>query len=73
MYLKPRNTQNFNFGDVTIHVYDCYSYGGTEFYKKSSRCSGRRTKTEGQAEIEMVRWCDGRYQEVGGKKLEECC
>ena len=33
---------------------------------------GRR-QTEGQAETEMGRWCDGRCQEVGGKKLEECC
>jgi len=22
---------------------------------------------------EMGRWCDGRCQEVGGEKLEECC
>ena len=51
----------------------CYSYGGTESYKKSSSCSGRRKKTEGQAEIEMGRQCDGRCQEVGGEKLEECC
>jgi len=50
-----------------------YSYGGTESYKKNSRCSGRRKKTEGQAEIEMGRWYDGRCQEVGGEKLEECC
>ena len=50
-----------------------YSYGGTETYKKSSRCSGRRKKTEGQAETMMGRWCDGRCQEVGGEKLEECC
>jgi hypothetical protein len=33
----------------------CYSYGGTERYKKSYRCSGRRKKTEGQAETEMGR------------------
>jgi len=51
----------------------CYWYGGTERYKKSSRCSGRRKKTEGQAETEMGRWSDGRCQEVGGEKLEECC
>ena len=51
----------------------CYSYGGTESYKKSPRCSGRRKKTEGQAEIEMGRWCDGRRQEVSGEKLKECC
>ena len=51
----------------------CYSYGGTERYKKSSRCSDRRKKTEGQAETKMGRWCDGRSQEVGGEKLEECC
>ena len=50
-----------------------YSYGGTEPYKKSSRCSGRRKKTEGQAETKMGRWCDERCQEVGGEKLEECC
>jgi len=31
---------------------------------------GRR---EGQAETKMGRWCDGRCQEVGGEKLEECC
>ena len=51
----------------------CYSYGGTEPYKKSSRCSGRRKKTKGQAETKIGRWCDGRWQEVGGEKLEECC
>ena len=33
---------------------------------KSSRCSGRRKKTEGQAETKMGRWCDGRCREVGG-------
>jgi len=32
---------------------------------------GRRQ--EGQAETEMGRWCDGRCQETGGEKLEECC
>jgi hypothetical protein len=47
-----------------------YSYGGTEPYKKSSSCSGRRKKTKGQAETKMGRccdgkWCDGRCQEVG--------
>ena len=51
----------------------CYSQGGTEPYKKSSRFSGGRKKTEGQAETEMGRWCDGRCQEVGGEKLEEWC
>ena len=51
----------------------CYSYGGTESYKKSSRFSGRRKKTKGQAEIEIGRQCDGRCQEVVGEKLEECC
>jgi len=51
----------------------CYLYGGTERYKKSSGCSGRRKKTEGQGETKMGRWCDGRCQEVGGEKLEECC
>ena len=51
----------------------CYLYVGTESYKKSPRCSGRRKKTEGQAEIEMGRRCDGRCQEVGGEELEECC
>ena len=40
----------------------CYLYGGTESYKKSPRCSVRRKKTEGQAEIEMGSW--GR--EIGG-------
>ena len=40
---------------------------------KSSGCSGRRKKTEGQAETEKGRWCDGRCQEVGGEKLEEWC
>ena len=50
-----------------------YSHGGTESYKKSSRCSGRRKKTEGQAEIEMGRWGDGGCQEIGGEKLKECC
>ena len=49
----------------------CYSCGGTESYKKSSRCRGRSKKTEGQAEIEMGRWCDGRCQEVGGEKLKD--
>jgi len=33
----------------------CYSYGGTEPYKKSSCCSGGRRKTEGQAETKMGR------------------
>ena len=47
----------------------CYSYGGTERYNKSSRCSGRRRKTEEQAETEMGRWCDGRWQEVGGREI----
>jgi len=47
----------------------CYSYGGTERYKKSSRCSGRRKKTERQAETEMGRWCDGRCHEVGGREI----
>ena len=51
----------------------CYSYGGTERYKKSSRCSGRRKKTKGQAETKMGRRHDGRCQEIGGEKLEECC
>ena len=32
---------------------------------------GRRKR--GQAETEMGRWCDGRCEEVGGEKLEECC
>jgi len=43
-------------------------YGGTEPYKKSSGCSGRRKKTEGQVETEMGRWCDGRWREVGGER-----
>ena len=34
---------------------------------------GRRKKTEGQAETKMGRRCDGRSQEVGGEKLDECC
>ena len=51
----------------------CYSYGGTELYKKSFRCGGRRKKTTGQAETKMGRWCDRRCQEVVGEKLEECC
>jgi hypothetical protein len=51
----------------------CYSYGGTEPYKKSSCCSGGRKKTKRQTETKMGRWCDGRCQEVGGEKLEECC
>ena len=51
----------------------CYSYGGTERYKKSSGCCGRRKKTEGQAETVMRRLCDGRCEEVGGEKLEEWC
>jgi len=42
-------------------------YGGTEPYRKSSGCSGRRKKTEVQAETEMGRWCDGRFHEVGGE------
>ena len=46
----------------------CYSYVGTEPYKKSSRCSGRRKNTEGQVETEMGRWRDGRCQEVGGRE-----
>jgi len=32
-----------------------------------------RKKTEGQAETKTGRLCDGRRQEVGGEKLEECC
>ena len=40
---------------------------------KSSGCSGRRKKTEEQGETKMGRLCDGRCQEVGGEKLEECC
>ena len=51
----------------------CYLFGGTEPYKKRPRCSGRRKKTKGQAETKMGRWCDGRCQEIGGEKLEECC
>ena len=47
----------------------CYSYGGTERYKKSSGCSGRRKKTEGQAETEMGRWRDERCQEVGEREI----
>ena len=48
----------------------CYLYGGTESYKKSSRCSGRRKKTEGQVETKMGRWCGGRCQEVlGGREI----
>ena len=46
----------------------CYWYGGTERYMKSSGCCGRRKKTEGQAETEMGRWCDGRCQEVWGRE-----
>jgi len=33
----------------------CYWYGGTEQYKKSSRCSGRRKKTGGRPKL---RWED---------------
>jgi hypothetical protein len=51
----------------------CYSNGGTELYKKSSRCGGIRKKTEGQAKTKMGRWSNGRCQEVGGEKLEEYC
>ena len=29
-------------------------------------------KTKGQTETKMGRWCDGRCQEAGGEKLEEC-
>jgi len=47
-------------------------YGGTEPYKKSSHCSGRSKKTKGQTETKMGRWCDGRCQEAGGEKFEEC-
>jgi len=47
----------------------CYSYGGTEPYMKSSLCSGRRKKTEGQAETKKGRWCDGRCQEDGGREI----
>ena len=46
----------------------CYSYGGTEPYKKSSRCSGRKKKTKDQAETKMGRWCDGRRPEVGRER-----
>jgi len=48
----------------------CYWYGGTERYRKSSGCGGRRKKAEGQAETEMGRWCDGRCQEVGEGMLQ---
>jgi len=41
--------------------------------EQSPTRSGRRKKTEVQAEIEMGRLCGGRWQEVGGEKLEECC
>ena len=51
----------------------CYSYAGTEPYKNSSRCIGRRKKTKGQVETKVGIWRDGRCQEVGGEKLEECC
>ena len=51
----------------------CYWYEGTERYKKSFRCNGRRKKREEQAEAKVGRWCDGRCQEVGGEELEECC
>jgi len=47
----------------------CYWYGGTERYKKSSGCSGRRKKTKGQAETKMGRLCDGSYQEGGGREI----
>jgi molybdenum-dependent DNA-binding transcriptional regulator ModE len=33
----------------------CYLYGGTEPYKKSSRCSGGRKKTGGHAQTKMGR------------------
>jgi len=51
----------------------CYSYGGTELYKKSSCCNDRRKMTKGQAKTKKGRWCDGRCQEAGAEKLEECC
>jgi len=57
--------------NANISIRPCYSYGGTEPYKKSSLCSGRRKKIKGQGETKMGRWCDGRCQEVGGQKLEE--
>ena len=50
----------------------CYSYGRTEPNKTGTRCCGRRKKTKGQTETKMGRWCDGRCQEAGGEKLEEC-
>ena len=51
----------------------CYSYGRTEPNKTGTRCCGRRKKTKGQTKTKMGRWCDGRCQEAGGEKLEECC
>ena len=49
----------------------CYSYGGTEPYKKSSRCSGRRKKTKGAGrnwDGKMVWWkMPGSWgREIGG-------
>jgi hypothetical protein len=44
----------------------CYSYGGTESYKKSSGCSGRRKKTE---ERPKLRWEDGVMEDA--RKLGE--
>jgi hypothetical protein len=51
----------------------CHSAGGTESCKKSPRCSSRRKKAKGYTKTKMGGWCEGRYQEAGGEKLEECC
>jgi len=43
----------------------CYSFGGTEPYKKISRCSGRRKKTNGQTETKMGRGVMEDARELG--------
>jgi len=77
-YVDPRRVMYVKGGltletSKSVHIYVFRMHPKREPYKKSSRCSGRRKKTDGQAETKMGRWCDGRCQEVGGEKLKECC
>jgi len=51
----------------------CYLYGGTERYKKSSGCSGKRKETEGQAETEMGRGVTEDARKLGERNWKECC
>jgi len=51
----------------------CYWYGGTERYRKSSGCSGRRKETERQAETKLGNGLkEDATQKLVVEKLEEC-